>query len=198
MKTVRNLVAALVLAALPAAPALAGWKLVRHSAPTAVAKGRLAVTPPDNWNRWSHRPVKKSEIWTLDGIALNQLYFVSGLAPGETLYRDVAKKERPLPKLGASQQLTDIPEFFESSTRIALKTSLFRVTQVEPYRFAGRDGIRFAYEYAVEDSPLVRKGLAAGTVVDGQLHLIDFTAPSVFYFDRDRAKVEALMASARL
>jgi hypothetical protein len=198
MNKVRIAVTAILLAAVPASPALAGWKLARQAAATTVAKGRLAVTPAENWNRWSFRPVKKSEIWTLDGIALNQLYFVSGLAPGETLYRDVAKKDRPLPRLGAAMQLTDIPEFFESSTRIALKTSVFRITNVEPHRFAGRDGIRFAYEYAVEDSPLIHKGLTAATLVGGQLHLIDFTAPGVFYFDRDRAKVEGIMASARI
>lgn len=198
MKAIRIALGALLLAAVPTAPAVAGWKLARQSAATTVAKGTLAVTPAEGWNRWSFRPIKKSEVWTLDGIALNELYFVSGLIPGETLYRDVARKDRPLPKMTAGMQLTDIPDFVESSMRLGLKTSVFRVTSVEPMRFAGHDGVRFTYEYAVEDSPLVRKGIAAGTVAANQLYLINFTAPGVFYFDRDRPKVEAIMASARL
>lgn len=198
MKSLRIFVAAVLLAAVPAAPAVAGWKLARDAKAVAVAKGRLVVTPPQSWNSWSSRPIKKSEVWTLDGVALNELYFVSGLIPGETLYRDVAKKERPLPKMSAGMQLTDIPDFVESSMRVALKTSVFRVTNVEPTRFAGHEGVRFTYEYAVQDSPLVRKGIAAGTVAANQLYLINFTAPGVFYFDRDRPKVEAIMASARL
>lgn len=198
MKAVRLVVAALAIAAMSASPALAGWKLAKQAAATTVAKGALAVTPVEGWNRWSARPIKKSEIWTLDGVALNELYFVSGLIPGETLYRDVAKKDRPLPKMGAGMQLTDIPDFVESSMRVALKTSVFRVTNVEPVRFAGRDGVRFAYEYAVEDSPLIRKGVASGTVAANQLYLITFTAPGVYYFDRDRPKAEAIMTSARL
>lgn len=198
MKAVRIVVGALLLAAVPASPALAGWKLARHSAATTVAKSRLAVTPAEDWNRWSARPIKKSEVWTLDGTALNHLYFVSGLIPGETLYRDVAKKERPLPKMGANMQLTDIPDFVENSIRMSLQTSVFRVTNAEPAPFLGRDGVRFTYEYAVEGSPLVNKGLAVGTIAGNQLHLIAFSAPGVYYFDRDRAKAEAIMASARL
>ena len=198
MKAVRVMVGALLLAALPASPAFAGWKLARQATATTVAKGRLAVTPAEGWNRWSFRPIKKSEVWTLDGVALNELYFVSGLIPGEPLYRDIAKKERPLPKMGAGMQLTDIPDFVENSMRVSLKTSVFRMTNVEPARFAGHDGVRFTYEYAVEESPLIRKGMASGTIIGGQLHLIAFTAPATYYFDRDRAKIETILASARL
>lgn len=198
MRAVRVTLGALLLAAIPANPAFAGWKLARPSVATTVAKGALSVTPDEGWNRWSSRPIKKSEVWTLDGTALNELYFVSGLMPGETLYRDIARKDRPLPTMGAGMQLTDIPDFVENSVRVALKTSVFRMTKVEPARFAGHDAVRFTYEYSIEDSPLLRKGIATGTVVGSQLYLITFTAPGVFYFDRDLPKVEALMTSARL
>lgn len=197
MKIVHGLMGALLMAAVPAAPALAGWKLARQATATTVAKGRMVVTPAEGWNRWSFRPIKKSEVWTLDGVALNELYFVSGLMPGETLYRNLAKRDRPLPAMTTGMQLTDIPDFVESSIRVALKTSIFRVTNVEPVRFAGANGVRFMYEYAVEDSPLLHKGIASGTIVSNQLYLIAFNAPGVFYFDRDRPKAEAVMASAR-
>lgn len=197
MKTIYKLVAAVALASLPVTPALAGWKLVANSAAVAVAKSKLTVTPGEDWNRWSTRPIKKSEIWTLDGVSLNELYFVSGLVGGETLYRDANKKDAPLPKFASSMQLSDIPDFVESSQRIALNTSMFRITGSEAIQFAGLPGVKFTYEYAVEGNALVRKGLAAGTIANGQLHLITFTAPATYYFDRDRPKVEAIIASAR-
>jgi len=190
--------AALALLAAPAAPALAGWKLIGQGAAVTIAKSKLRVTPTEEWNRWTLRPIKKGEVWTLDGVNLNELYFVGGLAAGETLFRDANKKERPLPAFQASSQLTDIPEFVESSTRIALNTSVFETTGVQPITFAGRPGVRFTYEYAVESTPLRRKGVAVGTIVDGQLHLIVFTAPALYYFDRDAPKVEAIIASAAL
>lgn len=198
MKRIYLIGAALAVASLPASPALAGWKLSPHGAATAVARGRLKVTPGEDWNRSSARPIKKGEVWTLDGQTLNELYFVSGLIAGETLFRDVDKKNRPLPKLRNGMDLTDIPEFFESSGRIALGTSVFTVSAVEPMQFAGRPGVKFTFEYAVEGSALIRKGVAAGTLVDNQLFLISFTAPAIHYFDRDRAKVEAILASAKI
>jgi hypothetical protein len=198
MKPYYAILAAVALVAAPAVPALASWKLVEAGAPTAVAKSSLKVTADQAWNRWSIHPIKKAEIWTLDGTNLNELYFVSGLAAGETLYRDAKKKDQPLPTLGSSVQLTDIPDFVESSTRVALNTSVFTMKEVRPTTFAGHAGVRFAYEFAVEGSPLLRKGLGAGAIVDGKLQLIVYTAPAVYFFDRDAPKVEAIIASARL
>jgi hypothetical protein len=190
--------AAVALAMGPAAPALAGWKLIDGGKPVAVAKGALTITAGEDWNRWTVRPIKKGEVWTLDGTNLNELFFITGLAAGETMFRDVNKKERPLPKLGSSVQLTDIPEFVESSTRIALNTSVFELTDVQPATFAGHQGVRFSYQYAVQGTPLMRKGLGSGTIVGGKLHLIVYTAPALYFFDRDAPKVEAIIASARL
>jgi hypothetical protein len=196
MKKRNLLLAALVLASLPAAPALAGWKLVPHAKPIAVAKGTLTVTPAEDWNRWSVRPIKKGEVWTLDGVGLNEVYFVSGLIVGETLYRDADKKNRPLPTLTKAMTLTDIPEFFESSNRIALNTSVFTLTGVEPAKMGDRDAVKFSYEYAVEGSPLKRQGIAVGSLSGGMLYLISYTAPATHFFEQNRAKVEAIMASA--
>ena len=198
MKRSLAALAAFALIAWAASPALASWKLVDAGARITVAKSLLTVTPRHDWNRWTIRPIKKGEVWTLDGTAINELYFVTGLAPGETLFRDVNKKERPLPALGSSVQLTDIPEFVESSTRIAFNTSVFELTDVQPATVAGHQGVRFTYEYAVEGTPVTRKGLAAGTIVDGKLYLIAYTAPAVYFFDRDAPKVEAIIASASL
>ena len=196
MKPLRTLVLGLSLLALSTGPALAGWKLVPHGEPIKVAKGALTVTPGEDWNRSTNRIIDKGEAWTLDGSSLNDLYFVSGLAPGETLFKDAAKKDRPLPTMGAAMQLTDIPDFVESSIRVALDTSAFQITNVQPARFAGHDAVKFTYEYSVASSTLKRRGLAIGAVVNNQLYLINFCAPALYYFDRDAPKVEAIMASA--
>lgn len=192
------LLVAVALAATPLAPALAGWKLVPQAQSIAVAKGSLSVTPSEAWNRQTARPIKKGEVWTLDGLGLNELYFVSGLIPGETLYKDTNKKDRPLPAMRAGMQLTDLPELFESSNRVALNTSMFEITGTQPTTFGGQPGVKFAFRYAVNGSPLIRRGVAAGTIVANKLYLITFTAPATYYFERDAAKAETVMASARI
>lgn len=196
MKYFGKLALGLALAIGSTTPALAGWKLVPHGTAVKVAKGTLSVTPGDDWNRWTGHPIDKGESWTLDGMSLNELYFVSGLAPGETLFKDAAKKDAPLPPLRAAMQLTDIPDFVESSIRIRLDTSAFQVTNVQPVTLGGHPAVKFTYEYAVAASTLRRKGIAVGTIVNNQLYMINFAAPALFYFDRDAPKVEAMMASA--
>ncbi|QYJ07978.1 hypothetical protein [Qipengyuania flava] len=197
----KKLIAALLgfaLVTAPVTPAIAGWKLMEQGESVKVAKGSLYVTPGEDWNRWSVRPIKTSEIWTLDGTSLNELYFVSNLPSGKTLFRDANKKERPLPKFSSSMDLTEIPEFVESSTRLALNTSVFNMTSVEPAQLAGHPAVRFTYDYAVEGSPLKRKGMGIGAIVGGQLQLVTFVAPETYFFERDLPKVEQIIASATM
>ena len=195
MKKLSAILAVAALVAAPVAPAVAGWKLIEAQTPVAIGKSTMQVTPGQKWNRWSARPVKQSEIWTRDGVNLNELYFVTGLPAGMTLYKNTQKKERPLPVLSKTLDLTEIPEFYESSTRLVLGTSVFEMTSVEPAKMGVHDAVKFEFTYAVEGSPLKRKGLAVGTMVKGQLYLISFLAPETHFFDRDRAEVETIMAS---
>jgi hypothetical protein len=198
MKRKSILTAVLIAAALSATPAIAGWKLVPAGQPIAVAKSSMTVTPADDWNRWSARPIKTSEVWTLDGTSLNELYFVAALPEGKTLFRDVSKKDRPLPKFSKAMLLPDVVEFYESSTRTALQTSLFEVNKVEPDKMSGHDAVRFTFTYAVEGDQLPRKGIAKAAVVNGQLYLVSFVAPSIHYFDRDAAKVNKLLDTVKI
>ncbi|HMO74191.1 MAG TPA: hypothetical protein PKD48_02515 [Sphingopyxis sp.] len=183
----------MIAAMLVATPALAGWKLVPAGQPVAVAKSGMTVTPDGDWNRWTARPIKTSEVWTLDGTSLNELYFVGGLADGGTLFRDIAKKARPLPKFSKTMLLPDVVEFFETSTRTALGTSLFEVGGVEPDKMGGHDAVRFSFTYTVEGDQLPRKGIAKAAIVGGQLYLVSFVAPSIHYFDRDASRVNRLL-----
>lgn len=190
------LAAALVVA--PAGQAIAGWKLIAAKESVTVAKSKMAVTPDEAWNRGTHRASKKGETWTLDGPSISEVYFAGGLLPGETFYKDTDKKNRPLPVMGKNLQLTEIPEFYESSQRIAYETAVYEVTSIEPTKFMGQDGVKFSYTFALKGNPLKYKGFARATMVKGALYLISFDAPELTFFERDRAKAEAIMDSARI
>lgn len=190
------LAAALVVA--PAGQALAAWKLVAANTPVKVAKSEMSVTPGAAWNRGTHRASKKGETWTLDGPSISEVYFAGGLLPGETFYKDVDKKNNPLPVMGSNLQLTDIPEFYESSQRIAYGTAVYEVTGVEPVKFLGQDGVQFTYTFALTGNPLTYNGIARATLVKGALYLISYDAPALSFFERDKAEAQAIMDSAKL
>ncbi|MEP7349310.1 MAG: hypothetical protein ABI668_05065 [Sphingorhabdus sp.] len=189
---------AAAMAAALAAPVMAGWKVMPKGTSVAVAKSSMTVTPAEDWNRWSARPSKKGEIWTLDGISLNELSFFAQIASGEPLYRERDKKNLPLPKFKSDMLPTDLVELFEASNRIVLQTSLFEVSNVEPTKLGGNDAVRFSYRYVVQGDELNRKGEAVAANIGGKLYLVNFVAPSIHYYDRDVSKFRALVDSIRI
>ena len=181
-----------------AAPALAGNKLIPQGQPVLVAKSPLTITPDHEWNKMGARPGRNSETWTLDGDGLNDVTFYGGVVSGKTLFREVSKKNKPLPRFSATMLLTDIPALFENSYSIALNTQLMKVDGVTPTTFLGAKGVHFTYSFSRPDEEVRRKGEASAAIIGGKLYMISFEAPNVYYFDRDIASYRAIVASARL
>jgi len=181
-----------------AAPVTAGWKLMPRAAAVTVAKSAMTVTPGEDWNRWSVRPSKRGETWTLDGVSLNELSFFGGVLPGEAIYRERSKKDEPLPKFSATMLAPEIVQAVEGSYRILLRTSLFAVDGMEPAPLGGHPGVRFTFHYTVQDEDVRRKGEGRAAIVDGKLYLITFAAPEIHYFDAGVAEARQVMDSARI
>lgn len=188
---------AVICAAFAAQPLMAGNALMQAGTPVAVAKSALTVTPEREWNRLSARPGRNSETWTLDGDDLNGVNFYS-IETGRTLFREVSKKTKPLPRFSSTMLLTDIPALLENSYRIALGTTLFSMTNVEPVPFLGAKGVRFSYSFRKQMEDVSRNGEAVGAIVGGRLYLMSFDAPAILYFDRDVAAFRQIVFTARL
>lgn len=197
MRHARSL-AAMAAALLLAAPAAAGNKLVGAGQPVAVAKSGLTVTPPSEWNRLAVRPGRNAERWTLDGAELNDLTFYGGIAPGTALFREVDKRNKPLPRMSATLLITDVPTLLENSYRVALGTPSFRIEAMAPARFAGVAGLRFTYSFTRPQEDLPRLGEARAAIVAGKLYMITFEAPRLHFFDAGIAAARAVADSARL
>lgn len=179
-------------------PATARWTVTSEGQPVAVARSGLTVTASGRWNMWSRRPIRQSEVWTIDGFNLNELAFFGGVPAGQPIFREVDRRNRPLPRFTANMLPTDIVQLYESSSRIALNTASFTVDQVEPVNWLGQSGVKFQYTYVVESDGLKRRGEARAAVVDGKLYMISFVAPDIHYFGRDIATARGIMDSARL
>ena len=184
------LVAALAFAAVSPA---AAWKLVKAGDQIIVGKTSMVITAPAEWNRVTWGPVKGSEQWTLDGIALGELYAAGDIVEGKPLLTEFNKKDNPLPKFAATMQLTDLPDLIERTWRVGRKAVVFTTTKVEPAKMGGSDAVRIHYEYVRDGSNLKYRGVATAAIVHGQLQLVLFEAPALFYFERDSAKALALM-----
>lgn len=175
---------------------LAAGRLKPAGVAVAVARSGLTVTPDRAWNKGA-RPGRLSESWTLDGLSINELTFYGGIADNTTLFREVSKSERPLPRFSKTMLIPDIVQLFESSYRVALSSALFTVETVEPAPFAGAEGFRFTYNFAVGDE-VKRKGEARGAIIGGKLYMVTYEAPRIHYYDRDYASFVKIAESARI
>ena len=162
---------------------------------TIVAKSTLTVTPDRAWNK-AGRPGRLSEAWTLDGLSINELTFYGGIIDGKTMFREVDKINAPLPKFNKTMLAPDIATLLESSYRVALGTSLMKVETIEPAMFAGAQGFKFTYSFAVSDE-VKRKGVARGAIIGDKLYMMTYEAPGIHYFNRDIASFDKIADSAR-
>jgi len=184
-----------LLFVLPAA-ASAGNTLIAPNTAVAVAKSSLTVTPDREWNKMGRRPGRNAETWTFDGEQLNDLTFYGGIAAETALFREVSKKDKPLPRFKSTMLITDIPSLVESSYRIAANVGVITIDQIEPTTFAGYQGIRFVYDFTPPNDEVHRKGEGHAAIVDGRLYMITFEAPALHFFDASIAPARAVIASA--
>jgi hypothetical protein len=187
---------ALYLGLLATGVAQAALKLMPLGKPATVAKSTLSVTPSEDWNRLGARFGRNAESWTLDGVSLNDLTFYGGIANDATLFREVNKKERPLPRFSNTMLAPDIAQLFEGSYRIANNTSLMSIDLIEPATFAGQQGFKFVYSFTVQNEEVKRRGEARGAIIDGKLYMITFEAPIIHYYDRDIETARRVFESA--
>lgn len=176
----------------------AGWTLIPANKPVMVAGSTMKVTPKSEWNRWSARPSSQAEIWTLDGVALNELTFFAKVSSGEAIYNQMDSNNNPLPKFRRDMLPTDLVELFEASNRILLQSSVFKVDEIEPAKFGVYPAVRFRYNYATEADGMTRKGEGVAANINGKFYMVNFVAPQIHYFDRNVGQFRDIVASISL
>lgn len=192
----RSAFIALALLTAMSSPSLAN-SLVGPGPRTGIAKSRLAATPAGEWNKLSLREGKNVEVWTLDGDALNKVMFFGGIPAGQPLLRERDKKNSPLPKVAANMLVTDIPTLLETTYRSQFAVNQMTIDTQVPAVLDGHKGIRFTYSFTRDDE-VRRKGEAIGAMVNGQLYLVSYEAPEIYFFDKDVAEFRALAATIKL
>ena len=177
-----------------------GYSLAPAGERLAVADSALSVVPPRHWNRAGTLtgPGKDAELWTLDGPRLNEITFFGGIEDGEPLFREVDRRERPLPRFRSSMLPPDVAELFETSYRTAAGTPLFERGEFAPATFAGHPGFRFEFEYTLQGEEVRRLGRATGAVIGGRLYMVTYEAPAIHYFETSLADYRVVVESAQL
>jgi hypothetical protein len=184
---------ALVFLAFALSGCVQGFSLVPAGGRAEINKA-VTVEPGGQWNKFVQG---NNEIWTLDGPALQELRFIGAVADGEQIWpkptAPLSTPQRDLPDFRATMTPIEISELVVASLEQAGMGNV-ESKNLRPAKFGTQEGFRFDLAYAPE-SGLEWQGLAVATIRDKKLYLVLYRAPRIYYFERDRARVEQLIST---
>ncbi len=140
---------------------------------------------------WSKLQVGDFEIWTVDGANLESLQFHSGIEPGDTLYERADDED--LPVFDTDMKPNQVMEFVVDSLARQGANDI-QTSGLRPADFGQLRGYRFEFTFQTNDG-LQMRGLALGTVIEDELHLMLYMGASTYYFEKYLDRVERIFAS---
>jgi hypothetical protein len=192
---IRNFLLLLVIASLTGC--VAGYTLVTPGINTAE---NLQVNAGGGWNMAPPLATpaarKGSQTWTQDGLLLDRLMFIPGVADGETVLISQAE-DAALPVFRKDMLPNEIEELMESTLvklwgegNVTVSTANLR-----PQTFGDDRGVLFDVDVKLTDSPDY-KGTIAAFIADEKLYSIWYIAAIPYYYDKHSERVDAIIKSA--
>jgi hypothetical protein len=164
-----------------------------------LVNSRMSVQLPTAWNRIAinNQPY---ELWTQDGVSLDQLRMWAAVAPGQALIRvpntPSGQKAPRVPTYAANMTPDQIVNLFE--IMYAVDGSQVRITRVEPGTFAGEKGVRFEFAVTRKSNDLQLHGVGWAAIRNNELYAATFIAPELSFFKRLLPQAEGVVASAKI
>lgn len=155
--------------------------------------GTFSVQAPIAYSQFRNRG-GQAEMWTVNGPALDAVYFYYGLRVGDALVR--ASENVTLPTLRAGMAAHEVEEFFADTLRRAGYARV-ETTALAPTRVGTLAGFGFDLRYVTEDG-LEYQGFAQAAWRNERLVLMYFAAPALHFFPTLEPAARRLFASVQL
>lgn len=191
IRIVRRLATVLLVAAL-AGCAGGGGRLL-----PAAAGIRVFDLQVDTTLDWARLRQPREEIWTIDGVPLNRFMLFSNVKAGEHVF--LTARERKRRPDGPWFRPGMRPEEVRDVVVDALREggwSDIRTENLRPARFGNVDGLRFEATMT-SDTGLIYRAMFGAAEHNGRLTHWLWAAPAEYYYDRDAAAVDRMIASIR-
>lgn len=156
-------------------------------------RDRITVNPSSAWNRYDISSTDFGEMWTADGLPLDNLWFYAGVPDGEALKQTYGSRQKKLPKFQAGMTPTEVVEMME--TYITADGSTFTLDRLAPVAFAGGTGFRFDFRSLRKQDEVELRGVGFAIIQREKLYMMLYTAPSTYYFQKNLARIEAIAGS---
>jgi hypothetical protein len=161
-----------------------------------VVRNRLAVKVDTPWNRFERGLADNTPTWTVEGITIDALQFYVGIKDGELIAPALQVKGTQPLAFKASMQPADVVALYQGL--FTRDGSSFTLEKLEPAEFVGGKGFRFEYALVRKVDDVHLRGVAYGAVRNGELFLINYSAPRLGFYTKYVAQVETLAKSAKI
>lgn len=146
---------------------------------------------------WARTRQPRMEFWTIDGLPLNELVFVSAVKPGEHVFLiSRERKRRPDgPWYRSGMRPDEIRDVILDGLRQEGWTQVVP-TGLRPVRFGGKPGLRFEADLT-HAGGLRYRAMFGAVERNGRLTHFLWLAPAEHYYPRDSSTVARMFDSIR-
>jgi hypothetical protein len=157
---------------------------------------RLSIDIDSAWNRMNFPSAGPTQIWTMEGLAIDQLLIYAGIKDDHALHATAPNSKTKAFKFRSHMQPDEIVAQFEGM--LTRDGSRFTLVKLEPSPFGTGSGFRFEFELVRRISSLTMQGVGYGAVSKGELFSLLYFAPRLNFYPRHISAVEKISASARV
>ena len=179
---------------------LAGCATVVKVEGDQVVNQRLSVKLTDAWNKMPNTASQPYELWTQEGVTLDQLRLWAAVKPGQNLInppRNSSGQKAPrVPTYTAGMAPDQLVNLFE--VMYSADGSIVNMDKVEPALFAGEKGVRFEFSVTRKGDDVHLRGVGWVAVHRNELYAASFVAPRLSFFPRLLPLAERVVQSARI
>ena len=156
---------------------------------------RMSLHLEGAWNHVTAPGLGPAQVWTMEGLPVDQLLIYSGLRDGDAVHPAAQSGQKSF-TFRSSMQPDEIVGLFEGM--LTRDGSQFKLVKLEPAAFGGGKGFRFEYTLTRKADNVVLSGLGYSTVSKGELFALMYLAPRLTFFSRHQGRVEQIARSARV
>ncbi len=156
---------------------------------------RLTLTLEGPWNRVNAPGMGPEQVWTMEGLTVDQLLVYSGIKNDELVHASSGGSAKRF-AFRSGMQPDEVVAVFEGA--LTRDGSQFTLSKLEPVSFGGEKGFRFEYAIVRRVDNAQLSGVGYGVVSKGELFALLYHAPRLAFFPRHLPRVEQIAKSAKV
>lgn len=158
---------------------------------------RLTFNLTGPWNHVDFPGIKPGQVWTMEGIFVDELVIYSGIKSGERMHQpnSAGSKAKDI-VFDAKMGRDEVVSMFEGV--LARDGSLISRKRVAPSIFGGRPGVLFEFERTRKEDGLKQLGFGYAAIDRQELFALVYAAPAITFFERHKASVQEIARSAAI